>query len=73
MPARELYLWIAFDRENPISDRRGDILAAQITSAIFQAQGAKVSLSDILIEWSPKEETEDMDEAAIEAFFLSMT
>ncbi len=72
MPARELYLWIAFDRENPISDRRGDIQAAQIASAIFQAQGAKVSLSDTLIEWSPKEE-EDADEAAIEAFFLSMT
>ncbi|EIZ2463202.1 DUF4035 domain-containing protein, partial [Cronobacter sakazakii] len=28
MTASELRMWIEFDRQNPISDRRGDIQAA---------------------------------------------
>lgn len=60
MPASELYLWVAYDKVSPIGDERSDIQAAQISSAIYQSQGAKISLKDTLLQWKqcPKDEIE---------------
>lgn len=55
MTAAELMLWQAFDQESPISDRRGDVLAAQVAAAAFQAQGRDVSLADLVMEWGGRE------------------
>ncbi|MDE1476506.1 DUF4035 domain-containing protein [Xenorhabdus bovienii] len=60
LSASELMLWLAYDRENPLSDRRGDIQAAQIASAVYQSQGVKVGLSEALLQWgNPDEESAD--------------
>lgn len=87
MSVRELTLWAAFDRINPISDKRGDIHAAQITSAIMQSVGCKnVTLSDFLIDWGKDNEddenlseptpkttsTNDIGIAAAEKFFEAL-
>ncbi|MDE9447832.1 phage tail assembly protein T [Xenorhabdus bovienii] len=70
LSASELMLWLAYDRENPLSDRRGDIQAAQIASAVYQSQGAKVSLTDALLQWgNPDEESAD----DFENFFANLT
>lgn len=55
MSAEELHLWKAFNRESPISDVRGDVQAAIVASAAFQAQGAKVSALDLLPKWTDPE------------------
>jgi hypothetical protein len=34
-------MWIAYDRMSPIGDWRGDVQAAQISAAAFNAQGGK--------------------------------
>lgn len=52
MTANELMMWAEYDRISPIGDVRGDILAAQIVSAAYGAQGVKVSIEDALIQWS---------------------
>ncbi|WP_414440455.1 DUF4035 domain-containing protein [Burkholderia sp. 22PA0099] len=52
MTAEEFSLWQWFDSESPISDDRGDFLAAMMASSAFQAQGGKVKLSDMLPNWS---------------------
>jgi len=60
LPASELKLWMEFDRISPIGDRRADLHAAQITAAVFNAQGGKVSLDDALLQWEEAEvETEE--------------
>ncbi len=71
MTARELAMWIEFDAGSPIGDRRGDIHAAQITSALYRSQGNNVSLEDALLQWNEPEETED-DTAGLESFFESL-
>ncbi len=71
LTARELALWIAFDAQSPISDRRGDIQSAQVASAIFQSQGGKVSLGDALLQWNePEQEQDGID--GLEAFLESL-
>lgn len=55
MSAEELHLWKAFSRESPISDVRGDVQAAIVAAAAFQAQGAKVSALDLLPKWTDPE------------------
>lgn len=62
MPASELYLWIAYDHISPIGDERSDIHAAQISSSVFQSQGAKVTINDSIIKWK-QEETDETKEA----------
>ncbi|MBH3464421.1 DUF4035 domain-containing protein [Pseudomonas carnis] len=63
MSAEELFLWMAYNQESPLSDTRGDIQASIIAASVFQAQGAKVSAVDLLPKW--KEEPEKViDEAA---------
>lgn len=54
MSAEELLLWMAYDQGSPISDSRGDILAAVTAAAAFQAQGAKVSALDLIPKWKPE-------------------
>ncbi|AOM42982.1 phage tail protein [Xenorhabdus hominickii] len=69
LSASELMLWRAYDRINPLSDRRGDIQAAQIASAVYQSQGAKISLSDALLEWGNPDEDKQGD---FENFFMNL-
>ncbi|MBD2786205.1 DUF4035 domain-containing protein [Xenorhabdus sp. DI] len=69
LSASELMLWLAFDRENPLSDRRGDIQAAQIASAVYQSRGVKVSLNDALLKWGHSGEEEQDD---FENFFANL-
>ncbi|WES67186.1 DUF4035 domain-containing protein [Superficieibacter sp. HKU1] len=68
MTASELMMWIEYDRHNPIGDVRGDIQAAQITSAVYGAQGVKVPLNDAILQWSGDENAEAEDPfASLEA------
>ncbi|WP_312775558.1 phage tail assembly protein T [Atlantibacter hermannii] len=71
LTARELRMWIEFDRINPISDRRGDIQAAQISAAVLNSQGAKVSMDDVILQWNAPEQEESS--AGLEGFFAALT
>lgn len=51
MSAEELFLWMAYNQESPLSDTRGDIQASIIAASVFQAQGAKVSAVDLMPKW----------------------
>lgn len=51
MTASEFQMWIEYDKVSPIGDVRGDIQTAQIVSAVYGAQGGKVSLDDALLHW----------------------
>ncbi len=70
LTARELRMWIEFDRINPISDRRGDIQAAQISAAVLNSQGAKVSMDDVVLQWNATEQEESND--GLEGFFAAL-
>ncbi|MEC3905316.1 DUF4035 domain-containing protein [Leclercia adecarboxylata] len=70
LTARELRMWIEFDRINPISDRRGDIQAAQISAAVLNSQGAKVSMDDVILQWNAPEQVENS--AGLEGFFAGL-
>lgn len=72
MSASELRLWAEFDKHSPIGDIRGDIQAAQIATAVFNAQGGKATMSDMLLRWHRDPDEEGADpfaglEAALEA------
>lgn len=61
-------MWIEFDRQSPVGDIRGDIQAAQIVSAIYGSQGAKVQLDDAILRWGDGEQSVPKDPfAALEA------
>lgn len=62
MSAEELFLWMAYNQESPLSDARGDIQASIIAASVFQAQGAKVSAVDLMPKWKD-ESAEVVDEA----------
>lgn len=62
VPAEEFFLWRAFDEQSPISDVRGDVLAAITAAAPLQAAGMKVSAMDMLPPWSSKTSQPDTDE-----------
>jgi hypothetical protein len=49
-------MWIAYDRMSPIGDWRGDVQAAQISAAAFNAQGGKANLADLLLKWGGEKE-----------------
>ncbi|EKK5270569.1 DUF4035 domain-containing protein [Cronobacter dublinensis] len=70
MTASELRMWIEFDRLNPISDRRGDIQAAQVAAAVLNSQGAKLSIDDVLLQWSAPDQQED--NSGLEGFFAAL-
>ncbi len=67
----ELRLWMAHDLISPIGDRRGDIQAAMVASAVLNSQGAKVNISDMLINWSP-EDDEQQDSNGLEGFLSAL-
>lgn len=54
MSAEELMLWMAYDRVSPIADIRGDIQASIVAASTLQAQGAKVTASDMMPKWAPE-------------------
>ncbi|ELY3748280.1 DUF4035 domain-containing protein [Cronobacter sakazakii] len=70
MTASELRMWIEFDRLNPISDRRGDIQAAQVSAAVLNSQGAKLSIDDVILQWNAAEQEESS--AGLEGFFAGL-
>lgn len=74
MPASELQLWWAFDSINPIGDARLDVHAAQVTAAIFNAQGVKTTLNDTLIQWDTESvQGKERDRTGLEDFFTSLS
>jgi len=70
LTASELRLWIEYDRENPISDRRGDIQAAQVATAVLNSQGAKVKMEDVLLQWREPEPVQENN--GLEGFFAAL-
>ncbi|WP_227648018.1 DUF4035 domain-containing protein, partial [Klebsiella pneumoniae] len=40
---------------SPIGDIRGDILNAQLVSAVYGAQGVKVTIEDAQLQWCTEE------------------
>ncbi|MBD1229132.1 phage tail assembly protein T [Xenorhabdus griffiniae] len=73
MSASELLYWLAYDTISPIGDRRSDIQAAQIATAVYQSQGGKVALPDILLQWGEPEEDSDNDNSGLEAFLSNLS
>ncbi|HHR6119735.1 TPA: phage tail assembly protein T [Providencia alcalifaciens] len=51
MDASELRMWMAYDKVSPIGDRRGDIQTAMVATAVLNAAGAKVSVSELIPVW----------------------
>lgn len=64
MSAEELLLWMAYNRDSPIGDVRGDIQASIVAAAAFQAQGAKVCAIDLMPVWRADAEPVDEVEEA---------
>jgi hypothetical protein len=60
LTASELKMWIAFDRQSPIGDWRGDVQSAQVATAIFNSQGGKATINEMLLQWGPAEEEEEI-------------
>ncbi|ADU71557.1 DUF4035 domain-containing protein [Pantoea sp. At-9b] len=60
LTASELKMWLAFDRISPIGDWRGDIQAAQVVTAVLNSQGAKASMSEMVLKWGVTEEEEEI-------------
>lgn len=80
MSAEELMLWMAYDRVSPIADIRGDIQASIVAASTLQAQGAKVTASDMMPKWAPEivlpvdEEQEAIEgEASFMAYLKGMS
>ncbi|MDH0640152.1 DUF4035 domain-containing protein [Pseudomonas sp. GD03860] len=76
MSAEELFLWMAYNEESPLSDARGDIQASIIAASTLQAQGAKVTPMDLMPKWSPEkgrpaEETPEEGEELFKAFLMA--
>ncbi|MBF8694901.1 phage tail assembly protein T [Pseudomonas fulva] len=71
MPAEEYFLWRAFDQQSPLSDARGDVLAAMVAAAPLQAAGMKISAADMLPPWStrPEQDEEEPEASAADTFF----
>lgn len=55
-------MWIAYDRMSPIGDWRGDVQAAQVATATINAQGGKLSLNDVLLNWGQTEEEKEISD-----------
>ena len=74
MTVGEFRLWAEYDRISPIGDVRGDILNAQLVSAIYGAQGGKVTIEEARLQWSAEEgEVSDSSDpfAGLEAALLA--
>ncbi|MGY6240745.1 phage tail assembly protein T (plasmid) [Burkholderia ambifaria] len=70
MSTAEFALWQALDAESPISDDRFDLHAAMVASAVFQAQGAKIKVADMMPNWAG--ESADVEEVADDPFFAGL-
>lgn len=68
MSAREFYLWVGFDSLSPIGDERGDIHSAQIASSVYQSQGGKVSMKELILDWSSDKQLQN-NGASLEGLF----
>ncbi|WP_434221160.1 phage tail assembly protein T [Pectobacterium brasiliense] len=68
MTASELRMWIEYDKSSPIGDTRGDVQAAHIVSAVYGAQGIKVSIPDAMLDWSGKDKTDSDQLGGLEDF-----
>lgn len=55
MTVGEFRMWAEYDRISPIGDIRGDILNAQLVSAVYGAQGVKVTIEDAQLQWNTEE------------------
>lgn len=74
MTASEILMWIEFDLQSPVGDIRSDIQAAQIVSAIYGSQGAKVPLDDAILQWGGDEKSVPKDPfAGLEAALTAAT
>lgn len=74
MSASELRLWAEFDKHSPIGDIRGDIQAAQIATAVFNAQGGKATMSDMLLRWQRDHDKEEAEPfAGLEKALIAAT
>ncbi|MGK3115340.1 phage tail assembly protein T [Candidatus Pantoea formicae] len=60
LTASELKMWIAFDNASPIGDWRGDVQAAQVSTAVLNAQGAKASINEMILKWGQTEEESEI-------------
>lgn len=60
LTASELKMWIAYDRLSPIGDWRGDVQAAQVSTAILNSQGSKATIDEMLLKWGKAEEEEEI-------------
>lgn len=49
-------MWIAYDRVSPIGDWRGDVQAAQVSAAAFNAQGGKANMAELVLKWGGEED-----------------
>ena len=56
MTVGEFRMWAEFDRISPFCDIRGDILISQLVSAMYGAQGGKVTIEDAQLKWSTEED-----------------
>ncbi|HCB2065795.1 MULTISPECIES: phage tail assembly protein T [Klebsiella pneumoniae complex] len=56
MTVGEFRMWAEYDRISPIGDVRGDILNAQLVSAVYGSQCVKVTLEDAQLKWSTEED-----------------
>lgn len=54
MTVGEFRLWAEYDRISPIGDIRGDILNAQLVSAVYGAQGGKLTIEDAQLSGAQK-------------------
>jgi hypothetical protein len=70
MSSAEFALWQALDAESPISDDRFDLHAAMVASAVFQAQGAKIKVADMMPNWAG--ESAGVEEVADDPFFAGL-
>ncbi|RQZ27309.1 DUF4035 domain-containing protein [Burkholderia sp. Bp9017] len=70
MSTAEFALWQALDAESPISDDRYDLHAAMVASAVFQAQGAKVKVADMMPNWGG--DSVEVEEVADDPFFAGL-
>jgi len=66
-------LWRALNQISPISDYRKDVHAAQIAAAVYQSQGAKISINDVLINWKGEVGGEEQsEEDRVSAYFKGL-
>jgi len=62
LTASELKMWIAYDRVSPIGDWRGDVQAAQVSAAAFNAQGGKFEIKDLILKFGQQDEAEEISD-----------